>query len=176
MFTDRKILITGSPSVGKTTLIVRLLEKLKSFNPVGFYTAEIRKNNIRQGFELIGLDGGKTILSHVNIISPYKVGKYGVDIDTFERLIEKIDLFNPTHRLIIIDEIGKMECLSKKFRDIIESLLGEDKFLIATIASRGNRFIEKIKVYPNVELIDLTNANRDKMPARIIKLIEASIP
>jgi nucleoside-triphosphatase len=169
---DKNILIAGLPGVGKTTLIVRLLGKLKSFDPAGFYTAEIRKNNIRQGFELIGLDGSKAILSHVNFISTYKIGKYGVDIETFERFMAKIDFFNPSHRLIIIDEIGKMECLSKKFRDMIELLLAENKFLIATIASRGDRFIEKVKTHSKVELFDLTEANRNEMPERIIEIIE----
>lgn len=53
----KNILITGMPGVGKTTLIKRLSEELKDYHPVGFYTAEIREEGVRKGFELIGLDG-----------------------------------------------------------------------------------------------------------------------
>ena len=39
----KNILITGLPGVGKTTLIKKLTEALKDFDPVGFYTEEIRE-------------------------------------------------------------------------------------------------------------------------------------
>jgi nucleoside-triphosphatase len=168
---NKKIFITGLPGVGKTTLIMRLLENMSDFNPSGFYTREIRTNNIRQGFELIGLDGTRSILSHVNIVSRYRVGKYGVDIKAFDKFLDAIDFIDPDNKLILIDEVGKMECLSEKFRCLIETLLTGDKFIIATIASRGDHFIEKIKRHLAVKLFELTPSNREEMPGRILKLI-----
>ena len=76
--TKNNILITGLPGIGKTTLIKKLSEELRNFHPVGFYTAEIREEGIRNGFELISLDGRKGLLSHIDIKSPYRVGKYKI--------------------------------------------------------------------------------------------------
>ena len=118
----KNILITGLPGVGKTTLIRRLAEEIKNFHPAGFYTAEIREGGIRKGFELISLDGKKGLLSHIDIKSPYRVSKYKVDIKGFGDFLNSIAFSCPATRLIIIDEIGKMECLSDKFRNLIKEI------------------------------------------------------
>jgi nucleoside-triphosphatase len=74
--TKRNLLITGLPGVGKTTLIKKLYEALKDFHPVGFYTEEMRGGGERKGFELVNLEGKREVLSHVDIESPYRVGRY----------------------------------------------------------------------------------------------------
>ncbi len=165
-----KILITGAPGIGKTTLIIRLSEKLKSLNPIGFFTSEIRKNNIRVGFELISPDGRKFIFSHVEIDSPLRVGKYGVDISAFENFLESTDFLNPACNLILIDEIGKMECFSIKFKHLIEDLLKGEKSLIATIALRGEGFIHEVKEHPRVKSFELTRRNRNTLSGDILEL------
>lgn len=167
-----KILITGLPGVGKTTLIIYLFEKLKSLNPTGFYTSEIRKNSIRQGFELVSPDGKKSVLSHVKIKSPFKVGKYGVDIPAFENFLDSIDFLNPEYDLILIDEIGKMECHSNKFKDLTNVLLNDEKSLIATVALRGEGFIAETKNHPDITMFELTRQNRNDLPDEILKLFE----
>jgi len=76
----KNILITGLPGTGKTTLLRKIAEELKPFHPVGFFTSEIREANTRKGFELRSLNGKKGLLAHVDITSPYRVGKYKVDV------------------------------------------------------------------------------------------------
>ncbi|MDO9125137.1 MAG: nucleoside-triphosphatase, partial [Deltaproteobacteria bacterium] len=116
---SKNILITGLPGVGKTTLIQKLSEELTHLYPVGFYTTEIREEGVRKGFELISLEGRKGLLSHQDIKSPYCVGRYKVDTKGFDNFLETIPFFNPEIRLILIDEIGKMECLSEKFKKLL---------------------------------------------------------
>ena len=53
--TKKNLLITGLPGVGKTTLIKKVWEELRHLHPVGFYTAEIREEVLRKGFELVSL-------------------------------------------------------------------------------------------------------------------------
>jgi len=161
MRANNKILITGLPGVGKTTLLIHLFEKLRSLKPIGFYTSEIRKNNIRQGFELVDLGGKRSVLSHVKISSPFRVGKYGVDVPAFEMFLDSIDFLNPESDLILIDEIGKMECFSNKFKKLVEVLLDSEKPLIASIALRGEGFIARIKKHPDTKLFELTKGNRN---------------
>ena len=79
------ILLTGRPGIGKTTLIKKLIDSV-SLSKGGFYTEEIRKGRERIGFSLITLEGKKSTLSSIKIKSPYRVGKYRVDVDSFEKV------------------------------------------------------------------------------------------
>jgi nucleoside-triphosphatase len=165
----KNILITGLPGVGKTTLIKNIVEAFKDLRPVGFYTAEIREGSIRKGFELISLDGRKGLLSHTDIQSPHRVGKYKVDVERFEAFLGSIPLLNPSTRLVIIDEIGKMECLSNRFRNLLGEILDSRTLVIATIALKGGGFIEKVKKRDDVELFELNHHNRDVLFSEILK-------
>jgi nucleoside-triphosphatase len=165
----KNLLVTGLPGVGKTTLIKKLSEALKDFRPVGFYTEEIRERGERKGFELISLEGKKGLLSHKDIRSPYQVGQYKVDIKGFEEFLDSISFFNPLTRLIIIDEIGKMECLSDQFKKLLKEILDPKKRVIATIALKGSGLIAEIKERKDVQCFEITKKNRDSLFSEILK-------
>ena len=159
----KNLLITGLPGVGKTTLIKKLSEALESFHPVGFYTEEVREEGERKGFELVSLEGKRALLSHKEIRSPYQVGRYKVDIKGFEEYLGSIFFFDPSSRLIIIDEIGKMECLSLRFQKMLKEILDSEKWLIATIALKGSGLIAEAKERKDVKLFEITKKNRDSL-------------
>lgn len=163
------ILITGPPRVGKTTLIQRIIQECQHFHLVGFYTKEIRDMGIRKGFELIGLDGRKGILSHMDIQSSFHISKYKVDVSGFEEFLNPTAYLSPDTDIIIIDEIGKMECLSQKFNRLIEKILDSEKFLIATIAIKGPGLITEVKQRNDVTLLQMTPSNREHLFKIIIE-------
>ena len=155
--------------MGKTTLIKKLSEALKHLHPVGFYTAEIREGGVRKGFELISLEGKKGLLSHKEIRSPYKVGQYKVDIQGFEDFLISISFSNPSTRLIVIDEIGKMECFSDQFKKIMKEILNSEKWVIATVAFKGSGLIAEVKERKDVRLLEITKKNRVSLFSEILK-------
>jgi nucleoside-triphosphatase len=167
----KNLLITGLPGVGKTTLIKKLSEALKRCHPVGFYTAEIREKGERKGFELISLEGKKGILSHKDIRSPYRVGKYKVDVKGFEYFLSSISFFKSSTHLIIIDEIGKMECFSDRFKNLLKEILNSGKWAIATIALKGSGLITEVKEREDVQLFEITKKNRDSLLKEILDFI-----
>jgi nucleoside-triphosphatase len=170
-FMKENLLITGLPGIGKTTFIRSLADELRTFHPVGFYTEEIRKGGQRLGFELISLDGRKRVLSHVGIKSPFRVGRYGVDVKGFEDFLDTLPFFDPESRLIIIDEVGKMECLSQRFRGLLKELLDSTKGVIATIALKGTGLIEEVKRRKDVRVFEISERNRDRLLSEILKEI-----
>jgi len=171
----KNILITGLPGVGKTTLVKKLVEELKQFHPVGFYTEEIREEGTRKGFELISLDGRRGLLSHTDIQSPHRVGKYKVDVKGFEAFLTSIPLLNRSTRLIVIDEIGKMECYSDQFKNLLKEILDSEKWVIATIALKGSGIIEEIKKRKDVKLFEITQRNRNSLLPDILSEVEKNV-
>ena len=164
---QKNILITGLPGIGKTTAIKKLAEELKDLCPSGFYTAEIREGTVRQGFELVGLDGGRGLLSHVGIRSIYRVGRYGVALGDFEIFLDSLALAGPNTKVVIIDEIGKMECLSPKFKTVVRDALDSEKPVIASVAFKGVGFIAEVKNRGDIKLLEMTAGNRSALPAQI---------
>ena len=164
-----KTLITGKPGVGKTTLVQKIIKRMASANMAGFCTSEIRGTGSRLGFELQGLNGGRRTLAHVEIDSQHRVGRYGVDKDGFEKFLATLDLLNPCVELIVIDEIGKMELFSNRFRNLVRDALNADKQVLATIPLKGNDFIRKIKLRIDIHLMEVTHVNRDRLPEAIVE-------
>lgn len=157
----KNLLVTGPPGCGKTTLVRKIVENLGDLLMAGFYTEEIREGRERVGFALVGLDGRRGVLSHVRVGGPYRVGRYGVDIAGFESFLHDLGMANPVPRLVVIDEIGKMECISGLFRKLVMERLDSPVPFLATIALRGTPPIERIKARPDVKLITLNHDNRD---------------
>jgi nucleoside-triphosphatase len=166
----RKLLVTGGPGVGKTTLICRALDSLPSQAANGFITRELRQEGRRVGFEVETLAGASSVLAHVNIHSQFRVGRYGVDVAAFESsALPAIDPARASTSLIVIDEIGKMECLSPPFRQVVLSALASDRAVLATIALHGDRFIEGLKTRPDISLLRVTQDNRDELLGQVVK-------
>jgi nucleoside-triphosphatase len=104
----------------------------------------------------------------VDICSSYRVGRYRVDVAAFEELaLPEVDPTHTTVPLIIIDEIGKMECFSASFCELIVAAIASDKAVLATIALRGGHFLEKLKAHPDVTLLHVTPRNRDQLVGRV---------
>ena len=164
------ILITGLPGCGKTTLFRHLVKELRHLEPVGFYTREIKEGGVRKGFTLNGLDGTGGLLAHVDLPGRFRVGRYGVDAAGFDNFIKCIPFSDPTTRLIMIDEIGKMECFSKRFITLISELLESKHLFIATVAMKGGGLIAEIKKRSDIELFEVTRKNQDNIIRQVLKL------
>lgn len=170
-----KILLTGSPGYGKTTAITKIAAGLDTRNPVGFYTEEIRQGGKRKGFRWRRLDGAAGILAHVDIKSRFKVSKYGVDVSGFDNnVVPVLDASRSDAELFVLDEIGKMECFSKKFVAAVRKLFESDKSVIAAVAQKGSGLIAEVKQQPGTELVALTKDNRDEVVTDVIRRLSCS--
>lgn len=170
---DRKnILISGLPGIGKTTLIKKICSEIKEYKPVGFYTEEIRNDGQRKGFQLMGLNGSTSIFAHILIESPHHVGKYRVDIEAFDKFLDSIDFTHNNKSPVIIDGIGKMECLSSKFVKLVTELLDAENLLIATISHTDGGIKGKIKQREDVELFKMNLENRRSLPNEILEIVK----
>lgn len=154
--------------MGKTTLIKEIVRHFGE-KAGGFYTEEVRKEDGRTGFKIITLDGEIGTLASINVKSPYKIGKYKVDLEDFEKVaLPAIENALLHSKIIIIDEIGPMELFSKRFKNLVLKALDSPNHVTATIKSKGSEFINKIKSRSDIILYNLTQDNKKTILSDIL--------
>lgn len=157
----KNILLTGLPGSGKTTIVRRLVDIFKEFNPVGFYTLEIRREDERTGYAVIDMNGESRLLAHTDIKSRYAVGRYRIDLKGFDAFLDTVFAKDRKTGFYVIDEIGKMGCVSKNFCRRVTSLIESDRPFLGTISDKGSGMISDIKQRRDVRMIEITPANRE---------------
>ena len=168
-YLKKNIFLTGAPSSGKTTVIKKIIQGL-AFPANGFYTEEERVAGKRVGFLMNTLDGRKGYLAHQDIHSPFHIRRYGVSIENIEAIA--IPSIHPVSRhIIIMDEIGKMECFSDLFKQAALNALDAPNIVIGTITFGGDDFIKGIKKRDDLELHEVAPENRDLLPVLILEKI-----
>jgi len=171
-----KILLTGRPGCGKTTLIKRVVNSLPR-RAGGFYTEEIRDGGTRTGFKIVTLDGEEAVFAHVDFKSPDRLGKYGLDLSALEKSgVGTVRRAVRARRLVVIDEIGPMEIRSAIFRDAVTEALDSEVPLFATIFARSLPFTDAIKSRPDVTLIEVRPENRERLVSELSDKIRALNP
>jgi nucleoside-triphosphatase len=68
---------------------------------------------------------------------------------------------NNKNVILVVDEIGKRECFSGLFRQILMNLLDATNTVVGSISLKGDAFIGAIKKRPDTLLISVSEKNRD---------------
>jgi nucleoside-triphosphatase len=164
-----KVLLTGRPGCGKTTLIKRVVNEL-GLPAGGFYTEEIRQRGGRVGFKIITLDGEGAVLAHVDFDTTQRVGKYGLDLRVLESIgTEAICIAVRARQLVVIDEIGPMEIKSRIFCDAVNEALNSPDVsgILGTITARSFPFTNAIKKRHDVTVIEVRTNSREQLVSEL---------
>jgi nucleoside-triphosphatase len=167
----RTLLLTGRPGIGKTTVVRAVAESLGD-RAGGFYTEEIRGPGGRTGFRLVTLDGKDAVMAHVDLKGKGRprVSRYGVDVGTVERVgVSALRRAMQERRIVVVDEIGKMELFCGPFKDVVLQAVGGPCTVIATVMAKPNPWVDALEAQPGVEVWEVTAKNRDKMAEKVIQ-------
>ncbi len=158
-----KVLLTGRPGCGKTTLIKRVVNELE-LPAGGFYTEEIHERGQRVGFQIITLDGETAVLAHVDFKTPQRLGKYGLDLSGLETVgVAALREAMRVRQLVVLDEIGPMELRSAIFRDIVTKAFDTGVPILATITARSFPFSDALRKRSDVSVIEVRPNNREQL-------------
>ena len=113
--------------------------------------------------------GPTAIMAHTDFAGRPRLGRYGVDLEAFEELVLP-ELARPG-RLVLIDEIGKMECFSPRFVTAARELLDGNTPVVAAVAAQGGGLIAEVKARTDVEIRQVTHSNRDELPRRLAEVL-----
>jgi nucleoside-triphosphatase len=133
----------------------------------GFLTREIRERGRRVGFRIETPAGDRGVLAHIDLAGPPTVGRYGVDLDAFERIALPALSDIPEAGVAVIDELGKMELASERFRTALAGLLDRSVPLVATVHAHRDPFTDALKRRDDLEVERVERQNRDLLPERL---------
>jgi nucleoside-triphosphatase len=198
----RVYLLTGSPGTGKTSLIKAALADFQSHDttvgtgiaggnkaidtnsPIvafkkragGFYTEELRsEKGDRYGFRLVTLDGKSGTLAHIRFKTTDRVGKYGVDTKVLDELgVAAINDAVANCDVIVIDEIGRMELSSEKFKEAVLNAIESGKKVLGTVMLNHHPFADSVKRRLEVELIPVMRTNNEQVLREIKEWLQNS--
>ena len=169
----KNLLIMGRPGVGKTTLIKAVIARSTRQKAAGFFTQEVREGGRRSGFEIETLDGKTGVLAAVRGEDGPRVGRYRVNLNDLERVgVAGIEKGLADCDLIVIDEIGKMELFSKRFKDVVKKAFNSHAKVLATVKVGRGEFIKDLVEREDTEVLMLNEANRDLVANAALDFVE----
>jgi nucleoside-triphosphatase len=173
----RVLLLTGSPGVGKTTVLLKVVEALraKGYSVGGMISREVREGGTRVGFEVLNLTSNRRgWLAHVNQRAGPQVGKYRVNLEDLnsvgaEAIIKAVEECD----VVAVDEVGPMELFSEKFKQAVRLAVESGKLVIGVVHWKArDKLIEDIKSREDAEIFTVTYENRDKMHQSVLEKVE----
>ncbi len=168
----RLLLLTGAPSVGKTTVLLKTVEKLKTqgYRVGGMISREARSGEERVGFEILDLMSGNCgWLAHVDQKEGPRIGKYRVNLEDVDHIgVEAILNAVENADVVVIDEIGPMELYSERFRMAVKRVVESEQTVVGVVHWKArDRVIDEVKKREDLEIVEVTHENRDDL-ARIL--------
>ncbi len=168
------IAVTGTPGVGKSTLVARVADRVP-LSCGGMVTAAIQKCGRRVGFAVQNLATGEEgVLAHLHGADGPRFGRYRLNLRDLEAVgVGAIARAIEEAALVVVDEVGPMELCSSLFIQTVKQALDEAQNLLVTVHRRSNHPLAYMIRHRADHLVRLTRESRDAAVSEIIQWLTA---
>lgn len=162
----KHLLITGNIQTGKSTIINRALENrnliLGGYRTVSSQRLDLNADSYVHLLSAAGYEqlspGNRVLYRHVIYGRTY----FQINESVYEKKGSSHLRNLPDNcQLILLDEIGKREKHCQNLRSAIIDTLNSNIPVLGVVQIRPDDFLDEIRNHPNVDLITLTEKNRD---------------
>jgi len=166
-----RIAVTGSPGIGKSTLVAKVNSGTKL--RVGGVLARDRcYKDRRTGFELLDLSTGMVGILADEAGDGPQLGKYRVHLDDLDRIGAQAVENALGCDLIVVDEVGPMELSSHRFVLAVEKAIASPKPMLVVLHQWSNHRLAK-KIRGSFRVLTVTRENRDSLADEIAKALKS---
>jgi len=168
-----RIALTGSPGIGKSTLVARVVQDSK--RSVGGVLARDRRYKDRRiGFELLDLSTGAVGILADETGSGPQLGKYRVHPEDLDNIGAHAIESALKCDLIVVDEVGPMELSSRRFVSAVENAISSDRPMLVVLHEWSNHRLAK-KIRSTFKVITVTRENRDTIAQEISRALFSGV-
>ncbi len=165
-----RIAVTGSPGIGKSTLVAKVISGTKL--RVGGVLARDRcYKDRRTGFELLDLSTGMVGILADEAGDGPQLGKYRVHLDDLDRIGAQAVENALGCDLIVVDEVGPMELSSHRFVLAVEKAIASPKPMLVVLHQWSNHRLAK-KIRGSFRVLTVTRENRDSLVDKIVQALK----
>jgi nucleoside-triphosphatase THEP1 len=153
-FKQKIFIVTGKIGSGKTSLIKKIVHDLQQdkISVSGIYSPRILENGVTTGYDIVHISTGETekFLRQQGNENQQRIGKFYIVAEGLKKGNEI--LMNTLSKLIIIDEIGKLELEGGGWAPSLEQLIANSKshLLLSVREEVIDEVFEKFKISPEI--------------------------
>ncbi|MCK5357901.1 MAG: hypothetical protein KAJ48_05850 [Elusimicrobiales bacterium] len=156
--TKNLILSVNSQNL-KTFFIKKIISNYKYWL-AGVITREIRNNGQREGYEIRTLEGEKSVLASVKILSDISFNKYAVNRSALEDFaLRAIKIAIEKEKIILIDEVGGITLLSDKFIEQVRLALSSRMPVLLVVRSGARTFLDTLSSMSETKVYNMEKDN-----------------
>ncbi|MBO4834913.1 MAG: NUDIX domain-containing protein [Lachnospiraceae bacterium] len=173
------IFLTGEIQIGKSTLLNKVLSRYPDVHPAGFRTVTVADIPDAIGSVYIIPAEDKTPMHTAACRIGIRRG-YPKGLEMFPKVFDLrgVELLEKSEesKLILMDEIGKMEATADRFCSRVRELLDGNTPIFGVLRKEGDTPLQLfIRNHPNVRLILVTEENRDRLVDEIVKMLRVEM-
>ena len=156
-----RIAVTGTPGVGKSTLVAKVA-KATGMRVGGVLAQDKHYKDRRIGFELLDLASGAVGVLADETGSGPQLGKYRVHPEDLDGLGARAIENALKCELIVVDEVGPMELSSHRFVSAVEMAIASSRPMLVVLHEWSNHRLAK-KIRSTFQVITVTRENREAL-------------